>query len=352
MKSKVGYSQSRKYKIILNSWEYWPLQVLYIPLFFYACWLAIKARSLTFFTNVNPLITASGLMGSSKFEVLNHLPSQYIPLTILVENTAAVVDNTKFIQDNHLQFPLIIKPDKAERGIGVYFINDLTKFAEILQQINYPIVIQSYIDYPLEYGVFYIKMPNSSKGEIVSIVKKEFMMVTGDGISSVADLMHQNDRSYLILEKWLKNRHALLKYVPNADENILLEPIGNHNRGTKFLNENHLINAKMASIFDSICSHIPEFYYGRIDLKCVSENDLYTGENLKIMEVNGINSEPAHIYDPKISYITGLKTIIQYWDKIYEISQQNSERGLMPSSLKMLYFAYNERKKAIQSRNK
>jgi len=32
----------------------------------------------------------------------------------------------------------------------------------------------------------------------------------------------------------------------------LLEPIGNHNRGTKFLDGNHLINSELLNFFDAL----------------------------------------------------------------------------------------------------
>jgi hypothetical protein len=347
--SKKKYSQIRKWEIKIRSWEYWPLYILYIPLSFYACWLAIKARSLTFFTSVNPLIPASGLLGASKFDVLSHLPAQWTPTTIKVFEPDSITDPTSFLRTHNLTFPLIIKPDKAERGVGVHLIQDLSQMKDVIQKSEYDLVIQSYIEYPYEYGVFYIRMPFDPGGRIISVVKKEFLTVVGDGSSTVAELMSIEDRSYLILEKWLEKKVPLLDYVPKRQEKVLLEPIGNHNRGTKFIDGNHLINSQMDATFSRICGHIPEFYYGRLDIKCADESDLYTGNNLKIMEVNGVNSEPAHIYDPSSSYWIGLKTVLKLWSIIYKISQQNRKRGFRPSSVGSIYRAYEERKKAIQS---
>ena len=55
--------------------------------------------------------------------------------------------------------------------------------------------------------------------------------------------------------------------IPINIEKVLLEPIGNHCRGTRFINFNHVINEDLNTAFDKISLPIKGFYYGRFDLK-------------------------------------------------------------------------------------
>jgi len=68
--------------IKLNSWEYWPFNVVYLPIIFYWLWLSLKARSILFFSSSNPSIETGGMMGESKAAILKLIPDQYKPLAV------------------------------------------------------------------------------------------------------------------------------------------------------------------------------------------------------------------------------------------------------------------------------
>ena len=127
-----------------------------------------------------------------------------------------------------------------------------------------------------------------------------------------------------------KKQDLILKY----DEILLLEPIGNHSRGTKFLNRNYLISPHLEKVFTEVAKQIPGFNYGRFDLRAPSLEDFLKGEGIKILELNGVNAEPAHIYDPSTKLLTGLKTLLQHWQIIYQISKQNIRSGIQPIKFK------------------
>ncbi|MEQ9006519.1 MAG: hypothetical protein RLP12_01450, partial [Ekhidna sp.] len=67
----------------------------------------------------------------------------------------------------------------------------------------------------------------------------------------------------------------------------MIEPIGNHCRGTKFLNDNHEINTELNQAFNQLAGQIPDLHFGRFDLKCKSYDDLKELKNFKILELNG-----------------------------------------------------------------
>ena len=68
-------------------------------------------------------------------------------------------------------------------------------------------------------------------------------------------------------------------------------------------------------------SHLPDFDYGRIDLKIENWNSFKTKTGIKILEINGVNSEPIHIYDPNFSIWNAYKTIFKHMHIIYQLSQ-------------------------------
>lgn len=89
---------------------------------------------------------------------------------------------------------------------------------------------------------------------------------------------------------------------------MLIEKIGNHNRGTTFLDGNTYFSEALEKNIVFVANQIPGFYYGRFDVKTRSIEAFRKGE-FKVIEVNGVNSEPTHIYDPNYSFFQAFKEI-------------------------------------------
>jgi hypothetical protein len=106
-------------------------------------------------------------------------------------------------------------------------------------------------------------------------------------------------------------------------EKDLLVPYGNHARGAKFVDASHLIDEQLTKAIDEICQNIPQFYFGRLDIRFKSWEQLREGENFSIIELNGAGSEPTHMYDPKHSIFFAWKEIIRHWNILYRISKVN-----------------------------
>jgi hypothetical protein len=324
----------RKLFIKISSWEYWPTHLVYIPVFLFYPILAIRSKSFFFFSAVNPTIETGGLYAYSKYDLLKQLGHEWTPNTMLIKKSKKTTADEVLgqAQKNNIQKPFIIKPDVGERGKGVALISSKKQLEEYLKGARGSLIVQSYIDYPFEAGVFYYRFPEEENGKISSIATKKFLKITGDGSSTIYELLEKNDRAVLVLDKIEKKMGKNILSVPLFGEEVMIEPIGNHNRGTAFIDSNHLINDRLHEVFDEIAKQIPDFYYGRFDLRAASEDDFLSGVNLKIVEVNGVNSEPAHIYHPSASLLKGWHTLIQYWLVIYKISIQNRKKGVKPIS--------------------
>jgi len=324
--------------IKLTHFEYWTWWMFYVPLLPYWLFQAIRTRSLTFFTNADPCMDYGGFFGESKMEILRQIPKEYLPKTILIEkhtDLKSIVD--RLIQED-LVYPIICKPDVGERGNQVeklYSNYDLVAYVGKAQD---DFLIQEFIPFDIELGVLYYRYPTSPKGKVSSVTRKKFLTVLGDGKSNVEQLMQENTRARFQIDS-MRNRlgDMGMKEVIKAGEKRMLEPIGNHCRGTKFLDNNFLLNATLDEVFDKIALTIDGFHYGRFDIKVKSIEDLYAGKNIKIMELNGVSSEPGHIYDPKNTMWAAYRDLASHWKIIADISIQQQRKGVMPVSCGILW---------------
>jgi hypothetical protein len=311
--------------IKLTHYEYWAWQWFYYPLLPYIFYQAWRARCAAFFTCINPSFENSGFYAYSKKAILDLIPKQYKPKTLAIQKD----DNTTaFFIRNQLEFPLIAKPDMGERGKGVTKLFTLSDFEKYhIQNIDNEYIVQEYASEKLEFGIFYIRLPKEEKGTISSVTLKEFLFVTGDGFSTLGELILDNVRARF-QEKDLRQRFAKdwNRILPQGEEKEL-EPIGNHCRGTRFINANYLITKQLENVFNDIARQIPGFYYGRFDLRVASIDDLYQGK-IKIMELNGANSEPTHIYDASFGVFNAYQTIAWHWKRIADISIQTQQMGV------------------------
>ncbi|MEL6969178.1 MAG: hypothetical protein AAFO02_03335 [Bacteroidota bacterium] len=148
-----------------------------------------------------------------------------------------------------------------------------------------------------------------------SIYIKEMLSICGNGKSTVEEFMQNNPRASLQLERFQADKLALMQRVIPAGKSELLEPIGNHYRGTKFLNGNHFIDDKIHQVFDRVGMQIDDIYYGRFDMKCKSMEALRSGEDFKILEFNGVAGEPAHIYDLAYPIRKAYRNIWEHWGR-------------------------------------
>ncbi len=326
MKSRIARSP---FLIKLFNWEYWSTNAFYWPMFFYGPLLAIRARHACFFTAANPAIKTGGLGVESKYETIQQVPEAFRPATVLVQASTPFDELMKAVQKANIGFPLIAKPDVGFRGLLVKKIKNKEALREYLNKYDIDFLLQEYIDYPIEVGVLYYRMPGRKKGCITSVTLKEFLHVCGDGRSTVSELVHRNPRALLQLGRITQNYGHLLEVVPAEGEKVSLGAVGNHCKGTRFINGNHLIDDQLIRTFDAITQQIPGFYYGRFDIRCSGIEALKAGKDFKVLEINGVCSEPTHIYDPDhISYFGALKAIIRHWSVIRKISMANHKKGV------------------------
>ena len=322
---KIKLLQS-SFWVKLTHWEFWDFNVVYALTGILHLWQSLKSGSFFYFSAANPGLENSGFIGETKSSIMALLPEDKQPAWFLVskESVEMVLQS---IEKHQLTFPLIAKPNVGERGKGVSKINSEQELRAYHNQISVPYIVQTYVDLPLELGVFYYRFPNQPQGVVSSVVKKGFLTLAGDGKSTLNELVEANPRASFVADYLSRKFENRWNEVLPKGEKLELEGIGNHCRGTTFLNGNGLISERLIQVFDALSQSVPGFYFGRYDLRAASVEALEKGD-FQILELNGAGAEPAHIYQPGFSFWEGQRVLLHHWQVLHEISRQNHEAGV------------------------
>ena len=310
--------------IKLFHWEYWPFHIIYTPIYLYWMWLGIRARSFFFFSTSNPTIKNGGFLLESKKDIYDLMPRQYYPATLFFKANTLPKEVLGEIKEAHLQYPLIGKPDIGMQGKAVKKIGNDEELISYLVASKVDFLIQEFIPYENEVGIFYYRYPNEVNGRISGIVHKEFLSVTGDGVSTNEQLLRKDKRFILQLQTLRRSDDGnTFNTILKAGEKHILVPYGNHVRGAKFLDASNLADETLTRSIDKVCKKINGFYFGRLDIRYNSWEELREGKKFSIIELNGAGSEPTHMYDPKHSIFFAWKEIIKHLNILSRISRMN-----------------------------
>ncbi len=314
----------------LRRWEFWPSWMIYAPLVPFVVVHAVRHRGFGTCTAVNPAIEFGGLVGESKSQILAMLPAERIASAALVaagpvEQRMAAVDG--FMRANGISWPVILKPDVGERGTGVRLIQDAAAAREYLTRYSQPAIVQRYHPGPHEVGVFYIRRPTDKTGELFSITDKRFAKVTGDGVSTLSQLIRSDARLRLQLDVFLQRLGTRWSEIPASGVVVPLGISGNHCRGSLFLDGSALATTQLREAFDTISLATPGLYFGRFDVRYHDAAELKAGRGFAIIEFNGLLSEPTHMYDPGFSFWAAQRLLRRQWRMAFEIGAENCRRG-------------------------
>jgi hypothetical protein len=282
----------------------------------------------------------------SKKEIYDLIPKEYHPATIFFRAGSPVEEILSRVKQNGFSFPLIGKPDIGMKGRSVKKLENRDDLADYALNSKVDFLIQEFIPLKKEAGIFYYRYPNEQKGRLSGIVSKEFLTVTGDGIATVEQLLMRDKRYILQLSVLKKTYGKKLAGILRKDEELLLVPYGNHVRGAKFVDASHLIDEQLTETIDNICKKVNGFYFGRLDIRYNTWEELKEGINFSVIELNGAGSEPTHIYDPRHSIFFAWKEIIRHWKILWRISRMNhhpEKRPYMNISSGMRMFRENSR---------
>ena len=329
-----------QHRRLFSTFERWPDAVFYAPVIVYWFWLGLRYRGMGIVSAANPGLKYGGIVGESKAEGLELLGRvgrvHLAPFTTV--KTAGVsasdlVSARNALTAAHISFPIVAKPDVGRNGTGVKIVRDETDLEQYLSKfpVNTDVVLQTYIMQEGEAGVFYVREPGDAHGKIVSLTLKYFPRVTGDGTSTLQELILNDARASLIAPLYLKRFEGRLDEVVANGESIKLVSVGNHCKGAIFKNGAAHITPEMEAAFDVIAREIPGFYFGRFDVRFEKLDDLRAGKHFFILEVNGTGSEMTHIWDADETLLGAYRTMFYQYRTAYRIGAKNIALGATPT---------------------
>ncbi len=315
-----------KWKRLIN-WEFWNPIIPYSFLMIYILFLWIKHKSITVFTLANPSIPEGGFIKESKRDILDNINAResvarytFLSNDQEIDQKLSLIET--FMDEFSLDFPIVIKPDVGERGQDVFISKSKKELEDLINELDSDQIIQEYIGGE-EYGVFYYRFPNEKEGNIFSITKKIYLKIYGDGVHTLEELILKDKRAVCLAELHFDNHIDNLYNIPKNGESIDLVELGTHSKGSIFYDGFELITPELSKKIDQISKSFDGFNFGRFDIKVPSKKDLLKGENIKVIELNGVTSESTNIYDPKYSFFYGQRVLRKQWKIAYEIGSQN-----------------------------
>jgi len=315
-------------------WEFWPQKLFYVPMVPVWCSLGLWHRSSTCWTAANPAMPHAGTAGERKSDVLAMLPRDVTPAFALIAAgplKERVATLERAMSERAIGLPAIIKPDIGERGSGVRLVRTLEQAAAVMCEQPQDLIVQAFSPGPVEVGIAYVRHPTEATGKVFSITAKRFPTVIGDGQSTLRELIWRDARLRMQASTFLTRLADRAGEVPSALQVVTLAVAGNHCQGTMFLDAPHLITPALEREIDRIAQSVGDgrgFFIGRLDVRCASEAALMRGENLSVLEINGVVGESTNIYDPSRSIVAAYVTLARQWAHAFAIGKDCERLGL------------------------
>lgn len=325
----------------VSFFEFWPAWLFYAPIALQWLALGIRYGSPTLLTAANPRIAAGGLCGESKASILDQVTGEarnwlarYVTLATDEQNPARDLPAAEVaLAAAGLALPLVGKPDIGCNGTGVRLIENKGALARFFA--DYPrgvrVILQEYVPHDGEAGLFYVRNPGDRHGRITSLTLKSAPSIVGDGRSTLEELIRADPRAGLVPHLYLPRLRARLAEVPPTGVPVRLVFVGNHCKGSTFQNGAAEITDTLTHVIDGIAQAIPEFYFGRIDVRFASLAELRRGRGFRIIEINGAGSEATHIWDPNTRLSEAYAAQFFHYHAAFAIGRANRARGHRPS---------------------
>jgi len=322
-----------------------------IPLALHWIGLGLRHRSLTLPSVANPGLPTAGMWGESKCEYLRAVPvpqraaiADFVVMRRRADPTTLNVDHARalcLLADANLKFPVVAKPDIGRGGFGVRLIADAGALRDYLE--GFPggakLILQRYVPFAGEADVLYARIPGA-RGRILALTLRYFPHAVGDGTSTLRELIARDRRA-----RWRAGTHlgldpshlgcdrAALDGVPARGEIVRLALNGSRRAGALNRDARDAITPALEQKLVAIAESMPEFHYGRFDLRFESMDKLRRGENLAILEINGIGSEAVDAFDPTLSLRQAYGRAFAQQRILFAIGACNRARGFEPTEL-------------------
>lgn len=327
----------------IGFFEFWPTWLMYLPVALDWLRLSVQHRSLSLPLLANPLLPVSGMVGVSKSELMQQAQGRC--QQAILPWIRHVIDQSEAMQQTEsciarakelaITFPFVCKPDIGCRGSGVKLVHNPQQLANIIA--NYPIgsalLCQKLASCEPEAGVFYVRDPETGKGEIVSLTFKFSPWVRGDGRRTLAELVAEDERAGELLHLYRERHQSHWHRVLQAGEKFRLVFSASHCRGAVFQDARTHITPELTAAVHEILSDLPGYHYGRLDVKFPDIASLRQGKGIEIVELNGASSESIHIWDKETRLSDAIQTLLWQYRTLFRLGAWQRRQGLKPPGL-------------------
>ncbi len=313
----------------MKPWQHWDYRIMFSVRVLIQIVLAVRYRTTPFhLIYSNPTLPYGGMEIGSKQECMVPFKGAeaYLEQVLIqkdLDQKSKLETAKEFLKFN--TFPIIAKPDLGSVARGVRTIHNFKQLETLLSQIPVDYMLQEFTKYKHEYGVFFCKIPGEQKGRVISLTEKIIPAVTGDGKSTVRELLEREPR-------YKYSRSAILKYsmvldkIPEQGKLQEMIEVGSLPFGALYRDRGGLICDELHDWVNNLLESQPEFHYGRFDMKMKDPSSLKSGKNVKIIELNGFMSEQIQIYDLKHSLFFGISQAFKCCNRAYKIAGLNKKR--------------------------
>jgi hypothetical protein len=311
-----------------------------IPMVAQWVWLSLRHGSFALPAAANPAITAGGMVGEGKAEYFRIMGAHALSYTADFANfenceVHALQAAEEAMHEAGLEYPLIVKPDIGWCGFGVRLVRDRAELR--LYLAHYPvrenIILQRFIAFEGEAGLYYIRHPGEERGKLVGILLRSFPRVVGDGIRSVAALIAAHPRVRRLGQDGLSEPCCNPSYIPRPAEIVRVSITGSTRVGGLYNDASCLITQELDAAIDAIAKDMTSLHVARFDIRYESLGALRSGRAFKIIEVNGAGSEAVHAWDPKYSLFEAYKIVFEKQRVVFAIGAAMRQRGYKPPSI-------------------
>lgn len=297
-------------------------------------WLkhAIRNRSLTFFSVVNPEIPFAGMLSDRKSDIYDIIDSRFVPNTIVYDGQIEGIE--KALTSHDITFPLIVKPNTGIGGHGVYKADSMEELVNFLQNTTIKdLLIQNFIHLKKEFSIMYYCLPKSNEVVVFSVVEKGYPTIVGTGQATIEELIRDIGNERIRLEYVLNKFRDRLTEVPPQGEEIVVDYIGNFVSGAEFLPHHVNIPKDFGVTLYNALTKKGNIHFARLDVKADSVEELLDGK-FEIIEVNGAKSEPLEIYSPSVESKRKREILKFHWKQMERIAREQAELGVQRESFR------------------
>jgi len=323
----------------------WPW--IYAPVVVKWLLLAVRHRSVTLPTVANPHIEAGGFRGESKISYLRQISAEsqrwvarWAVLKIpgdATHHANAIAIEARMIEAK-LAYPIIVKPDVGSCGYGVRLVQNREELTAYLRRfpMGEALIVQEYLCWAGEAGIFYIRQPGEKHGRIYSLGLRYYPHVVGDGRSNLAQLIAAHPRLSRMAKLHLTAMAPRLNEVPRQGTIVRVATVASLRVGALYRDGGTHATCALCERIDAIARSMPEFYYGRFDVRFRTVESLERAEDFRIIEINGAGAEAIHIWDPELTLADAYRVLFEQHEILFAIGAQNRARGCRPLSLRGL----------------